>query len=311
MTVQNAMLATTLTAAAVGTYGGTAILTATLTTGAIGLAGEPIVFSIGGLVVGDATTGPNGVATLSNVDLGCLHAGTYTDDVGVSFAGDTDHSASGGTADLTINKAGATIMVNGYSVTYNGNSHTATGMATGVGGESLSGLDLSGTTHTNVGTYASDSWTFIDVTGNYNNASGTVEDSIGQADAKSSVTAIAGLIYNGKAQTTAGGTATDVFGNALPGGDFDLTKTVHTNAGTYNGDMWSFSDPSGNYMSASGTVSGGIGKAPSTTTAIGDSFTYDGTTHTGGSAVVSGVGTITGSAVLSYSATRSTPGRIR
>src|SRR5262249_2693024 len=36
--------------------------------------------------------------------------------------------------------------------------------------------------------------------------------------------------------------------------DLDLSGTTHTNAGTYNGDGWSFTDPTGNYRSASGTV---------------------------------------------------------
>ena len=36
-------------------------------------------------------------------------------------------------------------------VTYDAAPHTATGTATGVLGENLSGLDLSGTTHTNAG----------------------------------------------------------------------------------------------------------------------------------------------------------------
>ena len=49
--------------------------------------------------------------------------------------------------------------------------------------ESLSGLDLTGTTHTNAGDYPSDTWTFTDATGNYNDASGTVSDSIAKADA--------------------------------------------------------------------------------------------------------------------------------
>jgi hypothetical protein len=49
-------------------------------------------------------------------------------------------------------------------------------------GESLSGLDLSGTTHTDAGSYPTDGWSFTDVTGNYNNSSGTVSDSIAKAD---------------------------------------------------------------------------------------------------------------------------------
>src|SRR5258708_31567496 len=68
----------------------------------------------------------------------------------------------------TINKANASCSVTGYTVTYNGSSHTATGACTGVGGVSdvLTGLDLTGTTHTAANTY-NDSWTFTDDTANY------------------------------------------------------------------------------------------------------------------------------------------------
>src|SRR5262249_48907371 len=63
----------------------------------------------------------------------------------------------------TINKANAVIVVTPYTVSYDGNPHTATGTATGVETPTpanLSGLlDLSGTTHTSLGTYT-DTWTF-------------------------------------------------------------------------------------------------------------------------------------------------------
>ena len=49
-----------------------------------------------------------------------------------------------------------------------------------------SDLNLGGTTHTNAGTYNGDPWTFTDTTGNYNNTSGKVEDSIGQASRRRS-----------------------------------------------------------------------------------------------------------------------------
>ncbi len=65
-----------------------------------------------------------------------------------------------------------------YSVTFDGNAHTATGGCKGVKSEALSGLDLSGTTHTNPGTYNADPWTFTDATGNYKGASGTAKDAI-------------------------------------------------------------------------------------------------------------------------------------
>ena len=153
---------------------------------------------------------------------------------------------------------------------------TAAGTATDVFGAALPGSDftLTGTVHTNAGTYVGDAWSFSDPSSNYLPASGTVTDSIGQANANASVTAIAGLIYNGSPQTTAAGRATNVLGHALPSSDFDLTGTVHTNAGTYAGDAWSFSDPSGNYLPASGTVTVSI--APCTLTWIGG----DGTTPT-------------------------------
>ncbi len=82
---------------------------------------------------------------------------------------------------LNITPADPTCEVTPYDVTYDGDSHTATGACTGLMDEPLVGLDLSGTTHTNAGTY-SDPWTFTDVTGKYNELSGTVTDNIAPVD---------------------------------------------------------------------------------------------------------------------------------
>ena len=54
---------------------------------------------------------------------------------------------------LNITQADPTCEVTPYDVTYDGNPHTATGACLGVDGEPLAGLDLSGTTHTDAGTY--------------------------------------------------------------------------------------------------------------------------------------------------------------
>ena len=79
---------------------------------------------------------------------------------------------------LTVDRADPTIVVTGYSVTYDASPHTATGTATGAFGEDLSAdLDLSATTHTAVGSYT-DPWTFTDSTGNYNDDAGTVDNEI-------------------------------------------------------------------------------------------------------------------------------------
>jgi hypothetical protein len=104
------------------------------------------------------------------------NAGTATADA--SYGGDSNHFGSSDTKTFAINKANATITVTGYNVIFDNALHTATGSAKGVLGESLSGLDLSNTAHKLVGTY-NDLWSFTDSTGNYNNASDHVIDTIG------------------------------------------------------------------------------------------------------------------------------------
>src|SRR5262249_7894569 len=109
-------------------------------------------------------------------------------------------------------RANATIVLTAYAVTYDGQPHTATGTATGALGESLAGLNLSATSHTSAGSYT-DSWTFTDQTGDYNNASGTVSDSIAKATPTVQVTA-AGGTYNGSPFAA---TATVAGLNGVPG----------------------------------------------------------------------------------------------
>ncbi len=173
------------------------------------------------------------------------NAGTAT--ASYTYAGDPNHDGSSDSKNFEISKANATISVTPYSVTYDGNPHTATGTAKGVNGESLSGLDLSGTMHTNAGTYNGDSWTFTDVTGNYNNTSGAVDDSIGKASASITVNGYSG-IYDGTAHG-ATGSAAGVNGENLnsllslgatftnvPGGTAHWTFAGNTNYAPSNGD---------------------------------------------------------------------------
>ena len=115
------------------------------------------------------------------------NAGPYTDSWTFTDVTGNYNNDSGSVSD-TIDKAAPSCSVTGYSVTYDGNPHTATGSCTGVLSEVLSGLDLSGTTHTNAGSYLADPWTFTDVTGNYNNAGGSLNDTIAKAEPSCSVT---------------------------------------------------------------------------------------------------------------------------
>ncbi|HZP83921.1 MAG TPA: Ig-like domain-containing protein, partial [Chthonomonadaceae bacterium] len=338
---------------ATGTYGGTVNLQATLTAGGSGVSGKSISFTLNGTSVGSSTTNSSGVATLSGVSLTGINAGSYLTGVGASFSGDSGYNPSSATNTLTVSKADATIVVTPYNVTYDGNPHTATGTATGVGGVDLSaGLTLTGTTHTNAGDYPTDAWSFAGGT-NYNDASGTVHDHIAKADATiawsnpaditygTALSAIqlnatasvpgsfvytptAGTVLNaGNGQTlhvdftpsdttnfngtskdvtinvlkanativvtpynvtydgnahTATGTATGVNGESLSG--LDLSGTTHTNAGTYNGDPWTFTDVTGNYNNKSSTVDDKINKADANISVTGYSVTYDGNPHT-------------------------------
>jgi hypothetical protein len=228
-----------------------------------------------------------------NADLalsGTTHtsAGTYASDPWSFTDPSGNYAPANGTASDKINQAVATINVTPYTVTFDGNPHTATGSAMGVGGANLNAdLALSGTTHTNAGTYASDGWSFSDPSGNYTPASGTVSDKINQAAATINVTPYT-VTFDGNPHT-ATATATGVGGASLSVSDFTLTGTTHTNAGTYASDGWSFSDPSGNYTPASGTVSDKINQAAATINVTPYTVTYDGNPHTA-TATATGVG---------------------
>ena len=115
------------------------------------------------------------------------NAGTWT----VSLQGDVsilgpDASnypvQSMATATATITPANATINVTSYDVTYNGLAHSATGTATGINGALPSSDLVLNTTHTNAGTYNTDSWTFSDP--NYITQTGMVTDTINKVDLK-------------------------------------------------------------------------------------------------------------------------------
>src|SRR5207302_9683165 len=73
-----------------------------------------------------------------------------------------------------IAQAAATFPTRRSCDLYDGDPHTASGTAKGVKAESLSGLDLSHTTHTNAGTYNNDYWSFSDSTGNNNTRRNTI-----------------------------------------------------------------------------------------------------------------------------------------
>src|SRR5205823_3883847 len=155
------------------TYGDTVTFAGTeFTTGAGQLVNGNTVTSVTLTSTGSAATAtvagsPYAIVASAAVGTGL---GNYT----ISY-----HNAPIG---LTVNKANATVVVTAYSVAYDYQSHTATVTSiTGVNGEmgaTVGTVDVSGTTHTLPGDYASDPWS-LTATANYNNTNGTVHDVIG------------------------------------------------------------------------------------------------------------------------------------
>lgn len=154
-----------------------------------GVAQTPCTVSVTG--AGSLSLTPDPVYS-NNTNAGTAGA-SYT------FAGDANHNGSSDSKNFNIAKADATINVTGFTGTYDSLTHGATGTATGVLGESLSGLDL-GSSFRNV-TGGTANWTFTDVTGNYNNANGSVDIVINQRPLNVTVTGV-NKIHDGNTSAT-------------------------------------------------------------------------------------------------------------
>ncbi|HEY3369298.1 MAG TPA: MBG domain-containing protein, partial [Prolixibacteraceae bacterium] len=191
-----------------------------------------------------------------------------------AYAGDDNFgTALDGNSTLTVNKANATVIVNGYTGTYDALAHGATGSATGIGGVNLNaGLSLGDTFTDYPGGTAN--WTFTGGT-NYNNQNGSVAILVGKAATETIVTIADGpFIYLGSAQTPATVSVTGAGGlNLTPA----ATYANNTNAGTatagysYAGDA--------NHTGSSDSKTFEISKADPTISVLGYTGIYDGDLH--------------------------------
>ncbi|HEX4796685.1 MAG TPA: PKD domain-containing protein [Humisphaera sp.] len=116
--------------AASATYGGTTTLSATLTAGGTPLSGRSLLFKLNGVTVGSINTDSNGVATISNISIGTLGAGSAKIDV--SFAGDQNNLPSSNSATLSIAKGSLSVTADGKSRVYGQNNPPFTGTITGI-----------------------------------------------------------------------------------------------------------------------------------------------------------------------------------
>ena len=228
-----------------------------------------------------SATGVNGALPSTDFTDTTVHtnAGTYNDTW--TFT-DPNYVSQTGSVTDNIAQATATILVTPTpGLIYNGGPQvTATGTATGVGGVNLNSDLTVNSTHTNAGTYT-DSWTFTDPNGNYGPNSGGMTDTIAKANANISVIGYNSL-YNAMSHIATGA----IYGvNGVNLAGLNLNGTAHTNVADYT-DSWFFTDTTGNYNNASGTVVDTIAPATANITVVGYTTTYDGMLHEAAGAAI-------------------------
>jgi hypothetical protein len=261
------------------TYGATSVtLSATVTPNP---GGGTVDFYVGTstTAVGSGTVDANtGVATYT-YNPSALNANTYA--IKAEFLGSgfytTSNTAPGNNGVLTISQAVATIDVKGKTVTYDGNAHGATGSATGVKGEDLSGLLSLGSSFTNVpGGKAT--WSFAGNT-NYKADGGSVGIVIGKAST-TTVVSVSNATYDGSQKagsatvTGAGGLnqAVSVSYAGVSPTVYNSSSVAPTNAGTYS--VSATYAESANHLSSSDSKTFTIGQAALTVVADNQSRQY-------------------------------------
>ena len=219
-----------------------------------------------------SATGVNGENLNTLLNLGASFTNAPGGLANWAFAGNTNYTAASGSVAISIGKIDAQISVTGYSGTYDGAEHGATGSATGLNGDNLNGLlDLGAKFINAPGGTAT--WSFAGNT-NYNGASGSVAITIAKIDAQINVTGYSDT-YDG-APHGATGTATGVSGENLVTLFLTLGATfTHVPGGTAH---WTFAG-NDNYNAASGSVAITIARATATIGVDGYSGMYDGAAH--------------------------------
>ena len=288
--------ATTLAvSAAVGTYGGTTTLTANLTSAGTALANESVDIHLGATDLGLVVTNASGDATLNNVSLAAIKAGTYLGFVTASFAGDTTYAASSGSADLTVSTAPLTITANNQTKAYGAAIPAMTASYTGlVNGDTSASL----TTQPTISTTATSS-------SHVSGSPYTITVS-GAADSNYSISYVAGnLAVTTAPLTITASNQTKVYGAALPSLTASYTGLVNgdtsaslTSLPTLSTSAGAFSDVNSYAITASGAVAGdysisylpgflSVTPAPLSIAAAGQTSTY-------GQNIPALTGTITG-----------------
>jgi Legume lectin domain/Bacterial Ig-like domain (group 3)/YDG domain len=226
---------------------------------------------------------PAGLATFANP--GANPPTPYSYPINATYSGDTNFAPSAPFGlSQTVNQLSLTATAGSYSGTYNGSPQSPSAcVVTPISPNTITGTLTCTNSTTSVGPGAgSGTVTPVpsvapgDSLNNY--AITSVNGSWNIAKANATITvAPYNVTYNGSPYT-ATGSATGVNSTNLTSG-LSLSGTIHTNAGGYGSDPWTFTDTTGNYNNASGTVSDTIGQYPLTVTATGVNKNFDGTTN--------------------------------
>jgi hypothetical protein len=254
-----------------------------------GTAKSPLACAVTGYYKGDLTCANNPASVGPD-------AGTYPISPDVSGTGLSNFAVSSVAGSYEIEKADAICTITGWSGTYDGMPHGATGTCIGIGGVNLGGLDLGSSFTDYPGGTAN--WTFSGGT-NYKDQSGSVNIVINKAP----VTATAGSgtsTYDGFAKSPIA---------CVVNGDYtgDLTcannpASVGPDAGTYAISPVVSGTGLGNFEVASVNGSYTINKADAVCTVNGWTGYYDGVYH-GATGSCTGVGGVDLSAGLNLGTT--------
>jgi hypothetical protein len=220
-----------------------------------------------------------GGATLTGLNLGSTFTNVPGGTAQWTFA-NADYVSQNGDVDIVINSIDPTCAVNGFTGPYDGDPHAASGACTGVGGAPLTGLDL-GASFTNVPGGTAD-WAFHDTAGNYNDKSGSVAIDISKAAATCTIDGYTGP-YDGFAHGAAGA-CTGAKSETLAGLDLGASFT-NVPGGTAD---WAYTDVTGNYEDQTGTAAIVINPVDAVCTVEGFNGPYDGDAH-GASGACTGI----------------------
>ncbi|MDQ3710772.1 MAG: Ig-like domain repeat protein [Acidobacteriota bacterium] len=232
-------------------------------------------------------------------------AGTYN--VVGSFAGNSNYESASRTNTITINKAVPTVSVTGGTFTYDGQSHSASGTVTGIGGADLGAVTItyngSSDAPVNAGSYN----VLGSFAGSNNYEATTGSNTITINKATPVITVTGGTFtYDGQPHGSTG-TVTGIPGESLgsPTITYNGSSSVPVNAGTYNV-VGSFAG-NNNYESATGSNTIVINKADSAINVVGGTFTYDTQPHPATGSVTGVGGANVGTPTFTYNGSSVVP----